>query len=313
MQLRLSSDTESLERYLARVSSRESGTPAGQRVGSLMVAISGIGFGTLSVFSRSALATGLTVPQMLCLRFLGGAIVLWLFALARKEVSPLPVRQVLGFALMGTCFVGEAWLYFESSQRIPVALTALLLYVFPALVVVASWLFFGSSPGLAGLAALVLSTLGIGLAVGGIDGAIDGVGVALGLGAAVSYAGYILLGARRPLTVSPSFGSALLMSMAALLFGAISAVNGGLSLSPLGTAWPSLLGIVGLGTVLPIPLLLLGMARIGPARASIISTLEPVTSAVCGVLFLNEGLGPLQVVGAGLVVAGACVAALARR
>ena len=61
--------------------------------------------------------------------------------------------------------------------------------------------------------------------------------------------------------------------------------------------------------MIPIPLLLFGIARIGPTRASIISTLEPVTAALCGLVVLHEALSPLQWTGAGLVVGGVLLAA----
>lgn len=307
------SDRARIERYPALVNSAQGPAPSQQRVGAIMVALSGIGFGTLSVFSRSALATGLTVPQMLCLRFLGGALVLWAIAVLRRDVKRLSGPQLLRFGAMGLFFVGEAWLYFESSQRIAVALTALLLYLFPAMVVAASWAIFRQAPGRGGLWALGLSSVGIALAIGGPEGRIDATGVLLGAGSAVSYAVYILLGARAPAEVSPLFASALVMSMAALLFGLVAALSGTTELGALEHAWPPLVGIVGLGTVLPIPLLLLGMRRIGAARASIISTLEPVTSALCGAVFLHEHLGAVQLAGAALVVGASIVAASARR
>jgi drug/metabolite transporter (DMT)-like permease len=57
-----------------------------------------------------------------------------------------------------------------------------------------------------------------------------------------------------------------------------------------------------IGTVIPIPLLLFGMTRIGASRASIISTLEPISAALCGLIFLHETMTALQWVGAASVI-----------
>lgn len=272
-----------------------------------MVAVSAIAFGTLAVFNRH-LASTLSVPQMLCLRFAGGALVLWLVALARREVRRLPTRQALGFAALGLFYVGEAWLYFESSQRIPIALTALLLYLYPSLVVSAGWFFGGDAPGRRGIAALVTSSVGIALAVGAPEGSLDAAGVAFGVGTALVYTGYILLGARVQPGAGPAFGSAVLMTVSACVFGVAASVSGWPS-SPWVDLAPDLVGLIVLGTAVPIPLLLIGMTRIGPSQASIISTLEPISAALCGAVFLNEALSPVQLVGAALVVTSVAIVA----
>lgn len=281
-----------------------------QLIGGLMVAVSGVSFGTLSVFNRALAGAGVPVTQMLFLRFLGGAAVMWLIAIARKEVVTLPRAKLLGFATLGVLFVGEAWLYFESSRRVPIAVTAVLLYLFPSLVAVASRVLFQVRLGGAGLAALVLSLGGTALVVGTPSGSLQLVGVLLGAGSAVAYAGYVLLSARLQAGVAPSLMSAVLMTSAALVFGAASLATGGaLEVGGAIAAWPSVAGLVVLGAVVPIPLLLFGMGRIGPNRSSVISTLEPVSAAICGLVFLEEAMTGLQWVGAGCVVTAVLVAA----
>jgi drug/metabolite transporter (DMT)-like permease len=278
-------------------------------VGGVMVAISGVCFGTLSVFNRQLAAAGLSVPQMLFLRFCGGALVLWALAFARREIGRLPLRQALGFSALGLLYVAEAWLYFESSQRIPIALTALLLYLFPSLVVLGTWALERKAPGPRALAALALATLGIALAVGSPAGALSVLGVLLGAGTALVYTVYVLLGARVQPGVGPAFGSAVLMTIAALGFGAASLSQGRFDFTLATTAWPSALGLIVLGTVIPIPLLLFGITRVGASRASIISTLEPISAAVCG-LWLGESMTGLQGLGALLVLGAVGLASL---
>jgi drug/metabolite transporter (DMT)-like permease len=117
---------------------------------------------------------------------------------------------------------------------------------------------------------------------------------------------YVLLGARVQPGVGPAFGSAVLMSIAAMGFGLGALVQGRLDFTGAVVAWPSVVGLVVIGTVVPIPLLLFGMTRIGPARASIISTLEPISAALCG-LALGESMTGLQWLGAGLVVGAVVV------
>jgi drug/metabolite transporter (DMT)-like permease len=192
-----------------------------------------------------------------------------------------------------------------------VALTALLLYLYPSIVALAGWALFGERLGGRGLAALALATAGIALAVGTPGGAIDLTGVLLGLATAVVYSGYVLVGARVQPGVSALLGSGWVMGVAAVLFALGTLVTGTWAPGPALTHWPDLLGLVVFGTVLPIPLLLAGLARVGPTQGAIISSLEPISAAACGALFLGESLEPVQLVGVGLVLAALVV--LARR
>ena len=59
------------------------------------------------------------------------------------------------------------------------------------------------------------------------------------------------------------------------------------------------------GTALAIAALLTGMARVGSAWASIVSSFEPVFTVALGVAVLGDPLGPGKVAGGLSVVAGA--------
>jgi drug/metabolite transporter (DMT)-like permease len=57
------------------------------------------------------------------------------------------------------------------------------------------------------------------------------------------------------------------------------------------------------GTVLAFGLYTRGIEMIRPTRASITATLEPITAGLMSYLFLKESMEPLQVAGAGVVIA----------
>jgi drug/metabolite transporter (DMT)-like permease len=273
-----------------------------------MVAISGISFGALSVFSRQLSQAGFSVPQMLFLRFAGGAAVMWGLTFARKETATLAPKQLGVFSCLGALYVLEAFFYFESSLRIPIGLTALLLYLYPSLVIVANWALFRQSPGWPGALGVALATSGIVLAVGTPSDAVNGAGVALGAATAVVYTVYVLLGARFQPGVPPLLSSAIVMTVAASGF-LLATLTGKPFETQAFSAWPALAGLVIIGTTIPIPLLLFGMSRIGANQASIVSTLEPISAMVCGWCFLGETLSVVQWVGAALVLAAIAASA----
>ncbi len=271
--------------------------------GILLVAASGFAFGLLSIFNRQAAALGLGVPTLLTFRFLIAAAGLWGWILVRRLPPGVPLHTLMGLSVMGALYVLEAGLYFLSARRIPVALTAVLLYLYPALVAVFAWLrgrhVFTRLDGFA----LGLSLLGTALAVGRVGCATDGLGFAMGLATAVGYTLYLFIGEQVQKGLPTLIVSAWVITFAAL----------GFLLWALGShqwqpqlalqAWRPLLGLAVLCTLLPIPLHLAGLARIGAPKAAMVSTTEPLSAALFGALLLHEIPSGWQTFGALLILA----------
>ncbi|HJW09867.1 MAG TPA: EamA family transporter [Holophagaceae bacterium] len=275
----------------------------GQTTGLILVALSGLCFGLLPVFNRQAAAAGLGVPTLLSLRFLLAGGALWAWLLLRREPVTLRPAQRTGFVFMGLLYTLGSGLYFYSSRRIPVALTALLLYVYPALVALWEWAAGRHPLKGRGLVALLCSLAGTALAVGSPGKATDPWGLLMALLTALTYTVYMVLGARLQKGVPALLSSAWIITSAGLLFLAAALASG--SWQPLLAlkAWKPLAGLAVLCTLLPIPLLLAGMARIGAARASVMSTLEPLGAAFFGAVLLSEWLRPIQWIGGALILA----------
>jgi drug/metabolite transporter (DMT)-like permease len=80
-------------------------------------------------------------------------------------------------------------------------------------------------------------------------------------------------------------------------------------LTPAGWGWIAALAAI--CTVAAISLFFAGLHRAGPTTASILSTVEPVTTVVLAFLVFGETLGIVQTLGGALVLAA--VVTLARR
>jgi drug/metabolite transporter (DMT)-like permease len=65
-------------------------------------------------------------------------------------------------------------------------------------------------------------------------------------------------------------------------------------------------------TVLPTWMMAEGIGRIGANRASIVSSIGPVSTIVLAFLVLGEAITPVQLGGAGLVLAGVVVVSTKR-
>lgn len=271
--------------------------------GLLLVALSALGFATLPIFAKYGYAAGLNVPTMLAWRFAIAAGVLWGYvALARV---PRPGRRDLGLLLlMGTLgYSTMSVLYVAAARSIAAGLAAALLYTYPALVSVLVAV-LGWEP-LTGRRVLALLGSGAGTALmllaGGAGARVALPGVLLVLGAAVTYAAYIALGSRVIARVAPPVASATVCSAAAVTLFAYGWRTGSLLPVPAAAWWP-VVGQALLATVVAVLSFFAGMRRIGPARASIVSTFEPVAAVGLGAGLLGERLGPVQWLGGALVL-----------
>ena len=138
---------------------------------------------------------------------------------------------------------------------------------------------------------------------GAAAGALDALGTALGLGAAVVYSAYILISEGVAARVGPLALSTLVCTGAAMTLTLAGFAGGDLdpgSVSATGFAWLSGLAVV--STVGAIALFFAGLRRVGPTAASILSTLEPVVTVGLAFVVFAESLGPAQLAGGALVL-----------
>jgi drug/metabolite transporter (DMT)-like permease len=275
-----------------------------ERQGILLCAASAAGFGAMAVLAKLAYAAGAGVVEVLTIRFALAAAVLG--ALAPRRVRPGRGALAAGLALGAVCYAAESGVFFAALMRLDAAPAELLFYAYPTLVVVGAILLGRETATRRKLGALALASSGVVLVlVGGHAGAIEPAGAALALAAAVGYAGYILLADRVP--TNPRTLAALVCAGAAASFGVFGLASGELRLDLGLEAWAWIAAIALVSTVIPLAAFLAGMERIGPGRASILSTLEPPLTVALAWAALGEALAPLQLAGGGLVVAAVAV------
>jgi drug/metabolite transporter (DMT)-like permease len=200
---------------------------------------------------------------------------------------------------------------YQAARQLPwlAGLLSMLLYTFPAMVTAATVALRREQVSARQLAALGLTSSGLVLVVAGTGaGALDPLGVTLGLGAAVVYTAYILVSADIVARVRPRVLSALVCTGAAISLTAGSALLGELrpgALTAAGWGWLACLAVV--STVAAISLFFAGLRRAGPTTASILATVEPLVTVVLAFLILGETLGAMQLGGGALVLTGALV------
>ena len=268
-------------------------------VGTLLVIVSSVAFGAMALFARVAYAAGTSPSTLLFLRFAIAAFCMALIVVVRREPLP-PWRVIGGLALMGGVgYVGQSFSFFTALTMANAGLVALLLYLYPAIVALLSAAFLRERLDRPRVVAVVMAFLGTALTVGPRPAG-SLAGIALGIAAAFIYSIYIMAGTHLLRRSSPIAGSLVIMASAALVFGLIATAQGP-AFPQSAAGWWAALGVAVISTVIAVTLFLVGITVIGPTKASVLSTFEPVTTVILAALILGEPLGVLSVIG------GACI------
>ncbi len=292
-------------------------------VGLLLVVVSACSFGSGALFAKPVYAAGVDFLTLLTWQFGIGAVLAWLWLLSagsrRVELVGLRRREVAAAILLGLMYLGNSATYFAAIQTVPASLAALIVYVYPALVAVLSLRIGRALEGRRAWAALGLALLGVILAVGGIDPATRPPisGLVLAIASPFIYAVWIVLSARysgerddrvgdHSTGVGPAAASALMISgtFGGYLVISLTTAHPFAPAAIALDAWP---GIVGVGVVtsfLAIQTFYAGTRRVGAAQASLVSTVEPIWTISLAAALLGERLGPVQLLGGVLIIAG---------
>lgn len=287
-----------------------------QRDGLLFVLLAATAYALLPIFAKIIYTDPALEPlDVLTWRFVFAAPAVWLAVLLMRPAPPPPGFSRLKMGGMGVLFVLIAGCAFFALQRVPASLYTALLYTYPAMVAILSAA-LGERLPVRGWLALGLTLVGVLLTIPADSEAgaalADPVGgVLFCLFNALLYAVYLIIsgrilraGAAQSSAVHTAVWS-ITGGLAALL---IIAPLHGLSLPTQPSAWLALAALGVVSTVIPAFAMLAGVARLGAARASILSTSEPVMTVILALLLLpGESMTAVQVLGGVLILVSVVV------
>jgi drug/metabolite transporter (DMT)-like permease len=288
-------------------------------LGVVLCLLSAAGFGAMAIFGKLAYDAGVSTITLLTARFALATVLFGLLLSVRADlVASLrraPRRALLvGVALGAVGYALQAGLFFAALRRLDASLLALVLYTYPAWVMLASFAIGRERPTRGRVAALALASVGlVVLLAGASGGSLDVLGVALGLGAALAYTVYILVADREGLALPPLALTALVVAGAATTFTLIGALSGSLDTGFEAEGWLWLVLLTVVSTAGPIAAFFAGLARVGPSSAAILSSTEPVVTVVLAGLVFGEVLSGPQLLGAALVLGAAVLLAVPGR
>lgn len=278
-----------------------------------MVIIAASAYGSLSILTTLGARIGVGLLPLMAWRYALATPVLAAIA-GPRELAAVPWRRALALFVVGGG--GQSLVtYFSLSALawMPAASLGFLFYTYPAWVAI-----FAAVAGVERLtptriAALALALFGITLMVGAPwDLALPWPGVWRALLSAIIYAAYIPLLHRLRGPLSPAAASAYLIAGAATIFLVAAHRNGG-ALAPMFAAtivplaWAYAAALALYSTVISFLTFLRGLEVLGAVRAAILSTTEPLFTAVLALLVLRQPLGLPTLLGGACIVAAILV------
>ena len=221
-------------------------------------------------------------------------------------------RGIVGLGFLG--YYAASFLDFVGLQWVGAGVGRLILYLFPTLVVLLSFLFLHKRPTRREIVALVMSYAGIALVVSSQvhpESRLFALGALLVFASALCYAIYLVIGSQIVKRVGSmrftAYSTVVATVPAVIQFFAMESAQ---SLALPGAVWGYAIILATLSTVLPLFLQAEALNRIGASHFALIGALGPVSVAVTSALGLDEPFTWVQAVGGALVIFGVLLVSL---
>ena len=271
--------------------------------GILSVILSGAIFGSMPLMAKVVYETGGNSASLTFYRFL--LILPFLYLLIKQdknETLKITKEELKKILLVSTLGYGATPLLLYSSYNyIPSGMATTIHFIYPVFVILGCILFFKEKTNTIKIIAVLLCIFGVFMFYDG-DGDVNVTGIILSFASSVTFAFYAVYidksGLKKINTIKLTFYLCLIASIMMFIFS-IATNTFTIDIKPIGWLITIVLSLsVGLGT----SLFQFGIKTVGPQSTSILSTFEPITSVIIGVLILNESFGIKTIIGSGLIL-----------
>src|SRR6056297_2257165 len=259
--------------------------------GILLSLIAAAGFGVAAPLSKFIYTYNLSANLMLTLRFLMASMILWGYIyLKRNKINYKVTQKQLGllFLLGGIIYVLTTAFYFTGVKYIPVSIHVMIFYTYPLIVNGFTVFVFKDKIPTKQIFAMFISFIGLILiAFNGVF-TINYLGMSFSLIAALGYSIYLMtLNIKALEKMNSLVLAAYINTFSGLVFFLYSFIKKDFHLNIPLPAWLAIGLMATVSTAVAIIVLKKGIQLIGPAKASIIGTFEPLEGIVLSVLFLE--------------------------
>ncbi|MEL7565074.1 MAG: DMT family transporter [Dehalobacterium sp.] len=274
--------------------------------GVVMVLLCAFSFALGPTFAKFAYKNDVSVMTLLFFRSSIAGIVLFCCLFITKQNLRVERKALLGLFFLGAvCNTMQSFCFFSALNYIPASLTVVIAYTYPALTAIATCILDHEVITKKLIFSLIGSFAGLTLMLGTTLGSIDVWGIILAAGSSLLYTIYVVL-SNRILKKVPNLTAGsyiLLFSIAGTLFISLLSSNK-INFGFQGAAWPWILGFA-LFTAIGIISFFKGLKILGPTKATVLCTSEPLFGVAIAIILFQDRLTALQLLGAAGVIAGA--------
>ena len=255
-------------------------------------------------------------PLLFCaIRFVAAGLLVYLWAMAKREQQPTPRQWLSAFLLAFLIFVIDYGFLFWAEQRVPSGIAAIILATIPTFMALAeiailrtqrltARLSMALLAGIAGVAVLMSRSINLGK-LGGAP--IDTAGAAGLIVGAVSWSIASALTRKLPLPASKVMSSGAQMLAGGVMLTAVSAARGEWrGFAPLavsGAAWIALAYLIFLGSIVGFTAYVWLLHHESPTRVGTYAYVNPVVAVIIGYFLGGEPLGARTVLGGAFILA----------
>jgi len=243
-------------------------------------------------------------------------IVAWWLRGDEPRLSALDWGKVAALGFIG--YYAASFLDFIGLQYVGAGVGRLILYLYPTLVLLISFLFLHRRPTRRQLAALFITYAGVALilssqAHGGAEGKLFMLGALFVFASSLFYATYLVAGGELVKRIGSMRFTAYSMAVATLpavvQFFAIEPLS---ALDLPSKVWLYAILLATFTTVLPLFIQAEALRRIGAPEFALIGALGPVSVAITSALGLDERFAAVQAIGGALVIFGVLLVSVKR-
>lgn len=283
-------------------------------LGVLYIAGASLIFGCMPTVNKYVMLSGVTAE---CLTFYI-QVLIGLGALVAAKCRGVSIkvtgRQLAQLMLVGALGMGATtYLVNGAALHIPVGLATVLHFLYPTIVSVAMVVLFRQRLTIFKLLAILCSIAGMVLItnLGGEEGSLQWTGILLAIASSLTYSFYMISNEKGEVSQLPLLVKLIYSALgSSILFGALVARGGTLSLPDTIPATLMTVGYCGIGSLISYYLITGGIRLIGASAASFVNMLEPVTSVVVSAVVYREDLGLSMVIGMILILSAVLVVAV---
>lgn len=261
-------------------------------------------FGLIPLFTLPVIAGGMHTRSIIFYRMLFSVAMLAVMLAAKRQSLRIGARQLRTVFVLSLFYAATSMLLVESYLYIPSGLATTISFLYPIAVTLILFFVFKQRLSSVTVVATLLSVLGVALlSLASSKGNFQTVGLVCVIVTIFTYSTYIV-GINK--SCASSLGSLQLsfyvLLFTTLFFGINVLVKGGLEPIVRVSDLASLLLLGFIPTVLSNVFLMLALKRADSATVSLFGCMEPLTALLVGCFVFGEHIGPMQILGVGIII-----------